>query len=709
MRRTVSTLAIVSTIVSITGKFIISAAHADEDNNLSTPIEVITIKSEFNPQSIIQTSASIAVIDEQIIRQRGAEHLENILNTTANIHFASGASRARFFQIRGIGERSEFVDTINPSVGIAIDGIDYSGLGTIASLYDIGQVEIFRGPQGTRFGANAMAGMINLYSNPADGDAASSAQFSIGNYQSHTLALSHGDQVSPQAAYRLAVQHNHSDGFIENTYLKRQDTNDIDETAVRLNVKLNANEHLNIDIASHYFDLDNGYDAFSLDNNRTTLSDQPGFDRQRTKSLGINSHYQGLIGADIILHTTYSQSDTAYGFDLDWAYVGMHPYGYTGIEHYFRDHQHHSLDLRSQSKPNSEAYWVAGLYRQQKNSHLNRTADYSFATIFDSELATDSLALYGQKDWLIDEQLTVTVGLRVEQQDTDYQDSINTIETINDTLWGGELSTNLQLNPDSMLYLKYSRGYKAGGVNGEAIGKAKVDGADLTSAFLVKRTTFDPETLHTLEFGVKGMNKQGTLLITASAFYAKRTDIQLKGYATEASDGNDATIFVGYIENGASGTNWGIETNVTIEWDPKLQTFIDFGYLDTKVEDFIAQDGTDMQGRDQAHAPNYQFNLGALYLINSQWYIRANLEGKDQFYYSMSHNAQSKSSKLVNLTIGYENDVWDLTLWSRNLFDHDYGVRGFSFGNDPRDDYQTNTYTQFGEPARFGATVNYRF
>lgn len=185
--------------------------------------------------------------------------------------------------------------------------------------------------------------------------------------------------------------------------------------------------------------------------------------------------------------------------------------------------------------------------------------------------------------------------------------------------------------------------------------------------------------------------------------------MQLKGYATEASDGDDATIFVGYIENAASGSNWGIEADVSIELNEQLQGFANLGYLETKVKDFIAQDGTNMHGREQAHAPGYQFNIGAVYTINPQWYVRANIEGKDEFYYSMSHNALSSDSMIGNIAIGFEHQNWDITLWGRNVFDEDYQVRGFSFGNDPRDGYETNTYTQLGEPARVGATVNYAF
>ena len=65
------------------------------------------------------------------------------------MNYASGSSRARYYQIRGIGERGQFIEPINPSVGPLYDGVDLSGVGTIANLFDVEQVEILRGPQGT--------------------------------------------------------------------------------------------------------------------------------------------------------------------------------------------------------------------------------------------------------------------------------------------------------------------------------------------------------------------------------------------------------------------------------------------------------------------------------------------------------------------------------------------------------------------------------
>ena len=83
--------------------------------------------------------------------KRQAQHLEQLLNLAPNVNFSSGASRGRFLQIRGIGERSQFIEPLNPSVGILVDGIDFTGIAGAATTMDIAQVEILRGPHRARF------------------------------------------------------------------------------------------------------------------------------------------------------------------------------------------------------------------------------------------------------------------------------------------------------------------------------------------------------------------------------------------------------------------------------------------------------------------------------------------------------------------------------------------------------------------------------
>ncbi len=121
-----------------------SANSAEENAASEQAVERILVQGDFRQQQLQKLPGSILVLSQQDISRQNAQHLDDLLQQAANVNFSAGASRGRFLQIRGIGERSEFVDSINPSVGVLIDGIDYSALG-VSSLADVQQVEIFRG------------------------------------------------------------------------------------------------------------------------------------------------------------------------------------------------------------------------------------------------------------------------------------------------------------------------------------------------------------------------------------------------------------------------------------------------------------------------------------------------------------------------------------------------------------------------------------
>ena len=82
---------------------------------------------------------------------------------------------------------------------------------------------------------------------------------------------------------------------------------------------------------------------------------------------------------------------------------------------------------------------------------------------------------------------------------------------------------------------------------------------------------------------------------------------------------------------------------------------------------------------------------------------------KNGYFYSDSEDIKAKRSSLFNARLSYQWQQLELALWSRNLLDKTIGVRGFYFGNDPRDDYAPHLYEQFAEPRRVGISANYQF
>ena len=114
------------------------------------------------------------------------------------------------------------------------DGIDFSGLGSVGDLFDIDQVEVLRGPQGTLHGANALAGLINIRTGEPQAEPGLEVQASGADYNTWSAGIvGTGPLVSDSLLYRLALSTYRSDGFMDNDYLGRDDTDDRDETSAR--------------------------------------------------------------------------------------------------------------------------------------------------------------------------------------------------------------------------------------------------------------------------------------------------------------------------------------------------------------------------------------------------------------------------------------------------------------------------------------------
>ncbi|WP_370217276.1 TonB-dependent receptor, partial [Thalassolituus sp.] len=393
-----------------------SMAYADVE---LTPV---TVEADFRQTNVQQIPEAVTVVGSEDIEARSAEHLEQVLSFAPNVNYSSGASRGRFYQIRGIGERSQFIDPVNPSVGLVIDGIDMTGLGGAATLFDVKQVEILRGPQGTRFGANALAGMINIRSNDPTKETEGYLSARAGNYDSYGLGGALSGSLSDSVQGRIAVNGYQSDGFIDNIFLGRDDTNNIDEVVARGKLAFQLSEDTDLGLTYLYADIDNGYDAFSLDNTRETYSNTPGMDAQDTHALALSSDTH--LNNAVILQTelTASKSDIEYSYDEDWAFgeytflpdepaytpdpcdVTQGPCladfdGYSSFDQYLRDYERQSADIRLMSGTDGRIFgnstdWVAGIYAMQRNEDLTR--NYTFDPVFTSKLDSSSLAAYGE-------------------------------------------------------------------------------------------------------------------------------------------------------------------------------------------------------------------------------------------------------------------------------------------------------------------------
>ena len=194
--------------------------------SFSQDIEEIVVKGDWREINVLEEDSSIVILNNQIIESQPIKHFENLSYLIPNLNFAASDSRARHFQIRGIGERSGYERTPNSAVGFLIDDIDYSGHGGIATTFDVDQIEVHRGPQGSRIGSNALAGLIYIKTKEPTEVFEGVSEITMGTYGTRNAGIAFGGptQFNQDITYRVALRSDYSDGFRKNLYSGKSNT-----------------------------------------------------------------------------------------------------------------------------------------------------------------------------------------------------------------------------------------------------------------------------------------------------------------------------------------------------------------------------------------------------------------------------------------------------------------------------------------------------
>lgn len=673
------------------------AADAPAKSNEEKELEVIVVSSDLRKQDLQSATSSISILDAQLLQVREAQHLEEVLNLAPNVNISAGSSRARFIQIRGIGELAQFSDPINQSVGFLVDDLDFSTNIGAGTLFDVAQVEVLRGPHPTAFGASAFAGAVKVKT--VEADSAHNGRFtaSVAQRGTWTLGGAYGDQISDKLFYRVALHQHKSDGFIDNIYLNRR-TNNLDEFTSRLKLKYLVNDDVTLDVNYQYFDIDNGYDAFSLDNNRKTRSDEPGFDRQEIHTLATKLTVEQQWGQLVAL-ASHSKASLDYGFDWDWANTDFHPDVTNADSAYLRERDTNTVELRAISGDNSKIWqgstdWLFGAFFKQTKEALHELNDYTPGGVFFSDYDPDNIAAYVQTDTKLADKLMLTFGLRYDTFKIDYQDSNNYVEAIDESILGGKVALSYDLNGTN-IYASIARGYRAGGFN-------KDEGVS------EQQRIYQAESNWNYEVGTKGSFQGGYYRL--AAFFMDRKDTQVRDFDPVVDNEGNIRSFINIIDNADSGESKGIEVELGYKLTEQLDVAFSGGWLDTEFGGYVNTKGELVTTQELAHAPNYTFNVSLAYAItdNINWRIEA--EGKDEFRYSNTYEGGAPAFELVNTQLSYDMQDWRVTLWAKNLFDEVYYVRGLGgFNNDPRDPSFLGPYNQLGNGRQLGVSVDYQF
>lgn len=707
-------LSVSRTTIAILG---LAGLGSHQTTGAQEPIEEIVVTTGFRPERLVDTVGSTSIIDSVLIEARAAEHLEAVVGAAANVTMTSGSSRGRFIQIRGVGDLEQFVDPKHySSVGVSIDGIDVGGIASAAMLFDIEQIEILRGPQGTAFGAGALAGQINVLTAPPTESFDAYLDAGFGDYGTAMLGFAAGGSLSETLSGRVAVRRHQSDGYIDNVWLGRDDTNGYDETMLRGRLRWAPSDTTSVDFAAISFDSDNGYDAFSLDNTRTTLSDEPGRDDLALSAFAVSGSWLLESGGSIEATVNWLDSEVDYGFDEDWTFVGIcdgtlcDPVFdfFSNTDRYVRERDDQSLDLRwlgqGRSESGLERRYVVGLYAQDRSEDLTR----DFYGPFSSSYASDRIALYAQAELGLAERIELTIGYRHEEFDDDYSDSFAFLSRTSDDLDTGEVALSFAVSEQTRLYAEVARGAKPGGVNTEA-SSVRPFVQPRFQDFLAPRLRIGQERLINTELGIRSELADGRLALRGAVFRMARDDAQLESWFWDPVN----FLWVGVLDS-SDGENLGLELDFDYRPSSRWQLRGSLGLMDSEVDalttfDLNLDDFVVRKGVDQTKAPSWQLHLGSDYRLDSGWHFAVSVDASDSHRYGYYHDAEIGRSTIVNASLRRELEAFELTLWSRNLLDEDVAVHGLYFGNDPRKGWVPERYVQFGEPRLAGVSLRRYF
>lgn len=674
--------------------FLAVPAIADE------PIDEIIVTADFRERAVMELPSSVTVLDAGFIRETAVQHFEELVNVVPNLNWSGDGHRARYFQIRGVGELEQYQGAPNPSVGFIIDDIDFSGIGTVATLFDVSSVEVLRGSQGSRYGANALGGLIYVRSNEPAAERNGRLEATVGNDDTRTLGLAFGGSLDERDSllFRISAQKYESNGFRDNPYLGRDDTNGRDETGARLGLSFEPSEAVFGRLAVVYSRIDNGYDAFAIDNSYTMLSDKPGKDAQESTGASLRLDWSKVGPGDLTSITAYAHSDIGFSFDADWGNDdSWAPVLYDYISLSDRQRDTYSQEFRYLTE-----YWLFGLYAlrlEESLATLNQGEYYdpgfdfadSLDYPFDSDYDSTNVAVFSQFNSDLGEATRLTAGLRIERRTTNYSDSDGFSAGPGDTLWGGELSISHDLSGDINAYVALSRGFKAGGFNLGIVPD--------------EWRFFGDEAMWTVESGIKSILDDGSLALNASVFHSWRDDQQAR--ASFQLVPNDPASFGFATINIDGGRTWGAEADLQWQATESVHIYASAGFLRGGFPDDVEQ-LSQIDNRDQAHAPRYTLAGGAVWRNETGLFARLDVTARDEFYFDVSHNEKSDAYALLNARVGYENEDWRIHVWGRNLTDRYYAVRGFYFGNEPPD-FPATLYTRAGDRRHVGLTIERRF
>ncbi len=652
----------------------------------SAPDEVVTISAQRRLEEIQKAPLAITAISSRELELRQIRRLEDLKIDVPNvvIEANTGTSSAAKIFMRGVGT-DESLFTADPSVAIYIDDMYIARqTGAMFDMFDLQQVEVLRGPQGTLYGRNATGGAVRYITKKPNGESRLSADVRLGTYGRLDAQIAGGGKLGDGLAVTYGLMSKSRDGVLTDITNNRK-VNDEDVKGARLalafNLGADTSARISFDLlrqrsgptyASGVLDpakaAQYGRPVNNADGNlltvETNLTDGKNDLDQKGLSLSTATDMGAFEWRNIV---TWRKMDNLLYIDLD---------GTTATRfHLYQDQDQKQVSYESQLVSNGRGplSWQGGIFVfDERNTQPTRQDIFAIGGVNTVGQKTTATAVYGQADWRFNPVWKATSGLRGSRESKDFSIDARKVDgsanfafqqknSWSRTDW--KLGVDAQFAPGFMAYASATIGFKSGGFNGRA-------GSAAQAALVLK-----PETVLTYEAGFKSTLAGGAVRFNASVFRNDYKDLQLTAF-----DANG----VSNLFNAASALIQGVEIDTSALITRDWQVYMNLGTLDAKYKDYSAANAATFAGKQLKQAPKLQFGLGTSYRVAlPEGALQLNLQAKHvgDHYQNLANSEiiKTQAYTLVDARMAYEapGGRWSAGFWGKNLTNKIYYTGGF--------------------------------
>ena len=702
-----------------------------------------------------------------MLQQNGGYTLADLQNDAPSLVAYQSNARNSSIGIRGIGVSSA-ADGLDTSVGVYVDGVYLGRPGmALEDLIDIGDIEVLRGPQGTLYGRNTVAGVVNITTQKPSFQFGSVLEASFGNYGYNQERVSlTGPIIGDELAFRLTAFNTHRDGVLPNTTTGIA-ANSVGRDGGRLQFLYTPTPKVTVRLIGEYSNENDTCCVTSLKQvlpaslsagtaHTLTALAQLGYNPvANTSSTGNNSPQDMLTDQ----HSFSGEVD----WDLGWgdltsitAYRYWHfdplqdsdntPLNILQVNVAITKDEQYTQEFRLASKP-GRFNWQAGvyLYDQTLNDHyiLNQFGaqagafytDYLRAAgphaaiviapgsqyIEDTHATEKSAALFGQANYQVTDQLTLTGGVRYTYDDKHGVSNSSTYLTpystssapfhYNLTVDGGNVSwlasAAYKLAHDSLIYASYTTGYLSAGLN--------LNSATVASNGVSPPLVLQPERAGDWEVGIKQGLFDHHVTIDVDGFWTNLSGLQANYYPSSGAKS--------YLTNVGNIVSRGVEAEGALKLDNGFSLSVNGSYNDAYYSQYAnapcpvgGAAVCNLTGRPVYEAPKWIAGATAQYRFDLndkvQPYVLAQYSYRSSAFGAIDDGPYTKipAYSLVNFRVGasIDNGRYDVSVWINNAFNAIYW-QNLGTASPAPSSGAYGVAGQLGTPQTFGATVRASF